>query len=127
VYTNLVAVSEGLLKCFAQHKVALATSIYSNRPEIHDFVTAHVGSWARTVANLDRVVSLGIPIRASIVEMDINRGQTEATLAWLRTRGVSDIGVDRLRHFGRGNGRAESQMSELCGNCSSGTMCISPE
>jgi sulfatase maturation enzyme AslB (radical SAM superfamily) len=127
VYTNLVALTDHLLECFRRHRVHVATSVYSNSPEIHDTVTARSGSWNSTARNIERVVARGISIRASIVEMDINFGASDATSEWLRGIGVSDIGTDRLRHFGRGTDRQDCLMSELCGSCASGTLCVSPD
>lgn len=130
VYTNLVSLSEPLLECFVRHDVRVATSVYASDPAVHDRITTHEGSWRRTTANIERVLQAGLTLRASIIEMDTNRGVTEATTAWLRDLGVKDIGTDRLRRFGRGStephaaGPHGCDLGELCGNCAHGTLCV---
>jgi sulfatase maturation enzyme AslB (radical SAM superfamily) len=127
VYTNLYVLSDELLRCFARHGVHVATSVYSSDPHVHDAITTRPGSWLRTTRNIERVLEQTIPLRAAIVEMELNRGGLEATTAWLRSLGVTDIGTDRLRHFGRGAVSHACEMSELCGNCASGTLCVGPD
>jgi molybdenum cofactor biosynthesis enzyme MoaA len=133
VYTNLVALSDALIECFVRHHVRIATSVYANDPVLHDRITTREGSWLRTTANIRRVLSEGLTLRASIIEMETNRGCTEATKAWLHEMGVTEIGTDRLRQFGRAASASQKgsdqgcELGELCGNCAHGTLCVGPD
>lgn len=124
VYTNLVALPETLLACFEKNGVSVATSVYSADPDVHDAITTRAGSWGKTVANLGKVMGRGLPVRASVIEMEENRAGTDATVSWLHSIGVNDVGTDVVRHFGRANQSEGCEMGELCGRCSDGTLCI---
>jgi hypothetical protein len=45
----------------------------------------------------------------------------------LTALGVADIGADRLRQVGRGVRDREPSVDQLCGNCASGVLAISPD
>ena len=127
VYTNLTILPEDLLQCFVENGVHVATSVYGPAGKPHDAITLVDGSWEKTIKNLRRVLNTGLPVRASIVEMEMNAAYTDSTVAFLREIGVHNVAVGRLRHIGRGAACSEStEMSELCGNCAGGTLCVSP-
>ncbi len=127
VFTNLTRLSEELVECFKRHRVHIATSVYASAPASHDLITQVPGSFDKTKHSIQRLIKAGIPVRASIVEMAVNSGQTESTTSFLRELGVTSVGVDRLRRFGRGaECERAGDMTELCGNCANGTLCISP-
>jgi MoaA/NifB/PqqE/SkfB family radical SAM enzyme len=127
VFTNLTRLSEELLQCFVENRVYIATSVFAPAADCHDAITQVKGSFEKTITNLRRVVKAGLPVRAGIVEMESNAGQTGAAIAFLRQLGVQNVNAGRLRHFGRGAAACEANdMSELCGNCAGGTLCVSP-
>jgi sulfatase maturation enzyme AslB (radical SAM superfamily) len=128
VFTNLTYLPQALLESFREHDVSVATSFYSARREVHERITKVRGSFDRTVRNIGRVLAAELPLRAGIIEMEENCGQTQATIDYLQTLGVERVGVDRMRKFGRAEGNDElSAMSELCGNCASRTLCVGPD
>ena len=124
VYSNLTHLSDALVECFVRNRVRVATSIYSDQAEIHDTITTRCGSWKRSSSNVQRLLSCEVSVRASIIEMDENARGTEQTTQWLQGLGVARIGVDRARPFGRGTDCESGKMSDLCGNCAGGTLCI---
>ena len=123
VFSNLIRLPPAQLDAFKAHGVHLATSIYSATPEVHDRITERVGSHTRTVSNLKAAVAAGVPLRASIIDIDGIDQDIPGTRRWLEALGVTRIGVDQVRSFGRAAAEATS-MSELCGSCANGTLCV---
>jgi MoaA/NifB/PqqE/SkfB family radical SAM enzyme len=131
VFTNATRISPELLKCFINNKVCVATSFYSHIESVHDSITKKQGSFMSTVKNLKMLLSAGIQLRAGIIKMERNEDEIEKTIAFLRSIGVEQIGTDRVRSFGRGReiicNNTDSELSELCGSCWRGSVCISPD
>lgn len=128
VFTNLNYLPDDLLRCFAEFGVSVATSFYSAEPELHDAITQVRGSHERTVRNMIRTIAAGRPLRVGIIEMPENDGGTETTIAYLRSLGVHQVSVDRLRKFGRADSDQSSpSLAELCGSCAGDTLCVSPD
>ncbi|MFD9945076.1 radical SAM/SPASM domain-containing protein [Nonomuraea sp. NPDC059023] len=124
VYTNLVHVTPSLWDVFAQPKVMLATSYYTDDPDQHQQITQR-RTHHRTHTNIGRAIALGIPIRAGII--DIHDGQhVEQAKQQLARLGVTDISVDRMRLLGR-PARQSCDVSQLCGRCGDGIAAILPD
>ena len=127
VFTNLTRLSRPLLNCFVEHDVNVATSVYSNRPEVHDEITKKRGSHRETMRGIDAVLAARLRLRAGVIAMPQNEDHIDETVAFLRERGVPEVGTDRVREFGRGSDETDDQcMSNLCGNCSGSTLCVAP-
>lgn len=132
VFTNLVRVDDPLLAMFQAHDVDIATSYYSRHAGTHDRITLSLGSHRRTTTNIARVLAAGLRLRVGVIEMDANRGEFDETAGFLRGMGVTNIGRDIVRGFGRaercsGTERHEhddSGMAELCGQCATNTLAI---
>lgn len=128
VFTNLVQLNEPLLTQFQKHNVAIATSFYSYDASTHDAITTHPGSFNRTVSNIRRVIDSGLRLRVGIIQMDENREHLAQTRAFLQELGVSNIGTDHLRDFGRASStNKECDMGQLCGSCSGKILAIGPD
>lgn len=128
VYTNLIHLPNRLLHCFMENEVCIATSIYSKSEHTHDLITKTPGSLRRTIANLQKAMSHGLKVRASIVEMTENAGEAGSTAQFLKSEvGVEDVKIDRMRPFGRGGEVETGGMGDLCGTCAGGTLCITPD
>lgn len=130
VFTNALRISEELLTCLVNYHVHVAISFYSFDPQIHDSITAVRGSHKSTLMNLRRLVAAGIFVRAGIVIMPENEATAEETKRFLASEGVNEVGVDHRRAVGRGavyslTTTNNEDMSELCGNCWRGSLCIS--
>jgi MoaA/NifB/PqqE/SkfB family radical SAM enzyme len=126
VFSNLVHVPAECWELFQRGGVSLATSYYSDRASSHDAMTGRP-SHARTRANIARAVRLRIPVRVGIIA-DEDDKRLEATRADLRGLGVTRIGVDHVRPFGRGAREGqEPDVSGLCGHCGNGRAAIGPD
>ncbi|MEV0444067.1 radical SAM/SPASM domain-containing protein [Streptomyces spectabilis] len=123
VYSNLVHVSERWWTVLQREGMSIATSYYSEKPERHNQVTRRP-SHARTRDNIAKAISLGIPIRAGIVGN--KKRHIWTAKRDLRKMGVEEIGVDRIREFGRACGGQEPDASNLCGMCGDGRASIGP-
>lgn len=121
VYTNLVHITDDVWDLLTAPKVSLAFSYYSGDPARHNAVTKR-NSHAATRRNAAKAVSLGIPIRAGII--DTGAEQADEAKEDLRTLGITRIGVDHVRAVGRGGSNG---MPELCGRCGQGVAAISPD
>lgn len=121
VYTNLVHVTDEVWDLLTAPTVSLAFSYYSKQAIQHNAVTLR-NSHAATRRNAAKAVTLGIPIRAGVI--DTGAGQVDGAKEDLRALGVTKIGVDRIRAVGRGG---NNDISELCGRCGRGVAAISPD
>lgn len=97
---------------------------------VHDAITGRSGSHRATLANLRRLIALGIPIRVGIITMAQNGDTIEETKRFLNNEGVLEVGVDRTRRVGRGISLStpslrQDEMAELCGRCWDGSLCVS--
>jgi len=122
VYTNGISISDNLMNVFVNNNVSLAFSVYSNSSIKHDAVTTVYGSHKRTEKNIARAVEKQLNVAVGIIAMDSEDNlEIESTISYIEGLGVmrSEIGVDRVRAFGRGNKTSNSndKYSELCGRC----------
>lgn len=127
VFTNLMRLPARLIECFRSRDVHVATSVYAKSAAVHDKITTVSGSFARTVSNLKKLIAAEIPVRVGVIEMAENRGGFEETISFLRSIGVQNVGSDSVRKIGRGGTPCGNDMSELCGECAGGTLCVGPD
>lgn len=128
VFSNLYHLPEELFLCFLKHDVNIATSFYSDCPEIHDSITQRSGSFERTISNIQKILHSNLHLRVCITVMNENEQRISHTIKFLNDLGIPNVSVDRLRKFGRAcEGNISSGMSELCGNCAGQTLCIGPD
>lgn len=130
VYTNLTHLPSHLLEWFVRHRVNIATSVYSHRPDVHDRITTVRGSHTRTIANMASCIRAGLTVRAAIVTMDANRTDTDMTRHFLTEMGITFVGSDRVRSVGRGQLETippTSSGADLCGKCWQGSLCVAPD
>jgi MoaA/NifB/PqqE/SkfB family radical SAM enzyme len=127
VFSNLNSLSDSLLGVFVKYRVAIATSVYASVPELHDGITQTAGSHGRTTSNIQRVLQSGLPIRVSVIAMDQNEAAIDATIEYLRALGISNVGLDHVRGFGRAGKGTACSMGDLCGNCATNILAIGPD
>ncbi|HEY8977999.1 MAG TPA: radical SAM protein [Streptomyces sp.] len=126
VFSNLFHVKPEWWDMFTRDGVTLGTSYYSDDPEEHDKVTRRRGSYARTRANIEKALSLNVPLRVGMV--DVLPGQRiDAGRAELESMGVRLINSDRARAVGRAAlpGVAPS-LDDLCGWCTRNRAAVLP-
>jgi MoaA/NifB/PqqE/SkfB family radical SAM enzyme len=126
VFTNATTIDDRLIGSFIKNDVHVATSFYSDQRAVHDSITHHPGSFDRTVSNIKRFVASGIPLRVGIIETPANAGHANSAKSFLKQLGVSEIRVDIQRQVGRGAQplKIQTPLSELCGECSNGKLCV---
>lgn len=127
VFTNATALTAKLIDCFVRQRVHVAVSFYADDPLIHDRVTLVPGSWRRTIAGIDAVISAGLPIRVCVIETGQNAGHLARARTFLQSHGVSNIQADRKRGVGRGSTHSlggDERFDELCGRCWRGLLCV---
>lgn len=138
VFSNLVHIAPSLWETFSRPGVRLATSYYSDRAGQHESITRRRGSYARTRANIAKALDRDIPLRVGVIDFGVEQRSSAARVE-LDALGVRDVGVDRLRQVGRGNGShrpdqpafdqpaPDQPMSDqLCGRCGHGAVAVSP-
>lgn len=123
VYSNLVRVPDAWWDLLQREGASLATSYYSNKASEHNEVTRRP-SHARTRANIIKAIELDVPIRVGIVGDNVQT--IEAAKADLRSIGVTRIGTDHIREFGRASCGQKPDASNLCGGCGEGRASIDP-
>jgi len=127
VYSNLARpITAELWSLFELPNVRLATSYYAADPSTHEAVTrGPAGSHGLTRSNIAEALRRGISIRVGVVQVN-EELDVDAALADLRTVGVAEVDVDRLRQVGRGVRDRKPNVDQLCGKCATGRLAISP-
>lgn len=86
---------------------------------MHDAITTLAGSQQKTLANIKKVLALGLLLRVGMIRIHEEQ-DIEQTKQFLIDVGVDParIGVDRTRGVGRGSQIIpEDPVSSLCGQC----------
>lgn len=122
VYSNLYRVKHEHWVLFAQPKVSLATSYYSDVPDEHDRVTGRRGSHGATRANIVQAVNRGVPLQVGIVKV-FDGQRTVQAHDEVRGLGVHVVNTDRVRSVGRGETHVPGT-GDLCGRCADGRAAI---
>ncbi|MFB8762325.1 radical SAM/SPASM domain-containing protein [Nocardiopsis alba] len=125
VYSNLVHITPAWWELLQRPGMSLATSYYSHDSARHSAMTGRPASHRHTRTNIVRAVELGVPLRVAIITTD-GEG-AEETRTELEGLGVTRIGVDRVRPYGRGAQGDEPDCSGLCGACGDGRASIAPD
>lgn len=125
VFSNMTHIRDGLWETFSEYGVKLAMSYYSDDGVDHDAVTKLRGSHKRTRKNVEKALSLGIPLRAGVVAVREGQRVKEA-MSDLSELGVGTIGGDRTRAFGRASRGTAPTVGDLCGHCAHEKCAIGP-
>lgn len=124
VYTNLVHVTPALWELFREPGVSLAVSWYAAGRAQHKEITGGHDTWRQTRANIAEAVSRGIPVRAGLIDGIVPGQDADGAAAELEALGVTRIGRDMLREFGRGT---IADPSQSCGGCGRGRVAVLPD
>lgn len=123
IFSNLTVVPQWLFEP-VYRRIQLATSFYSDDPEVHDQICVAKDSFKRTITSIRKLIGAGFTLRVGFIEMAANAGQFERTCIFLRDLGVTTVGHDAVRQFGRAERKEPPSMQQLCGKCSDGNLCI---
>jgi MoaA/NifB/PqqE/SkfB family radical SAM enzyme len=123
VFSNLVHVTPELWDLFAMPGVRLATSWYTSERIEHKQITGR-DTHRQTLANIEEATRREIPLRVGVIDGILPGQHTAEGTELLRARGVTDIGGDHLREFGRGTNPDPTQ---ACGNCGHHRAAVLPD
>jgi radical SAM protein with 4Fe4S-binding SPASM domain len=128
VYSNLTHVTPYMWALFEEYRISLATSFYSTQPDVQDAITQHRGSQRRTLQNIREALQRSLPVRVGLVEV-LDGQDVAAAEDMLRSLGVGNTQLDKVRGVGRGLRSTEQQGSvdELCGGCAAARAAIDPD
>jgi MoaA/NifB/PqqE/SkfB family radical SAM enzyme len=129
VFTNLTRLDDDTVRFAQSAGIRFATSVYSDRPEVHHAITRNRSSHARTVKNLKRLIDSEVVTRAAVIVIDQEPADVQRTKRFLSDLGVRHVRDSPVREFGRGEEvlSQSAQMSGLCGHCWSGRLCVAPD
>lgn len=121
VYSNLVHVTNEMWELFQAPRASLAFSYFAKDELAHNAVTGRPSHKA-TRRNAEKAASLGIPIRAGVIDF----GHVPAAIDDLKSIGVTKVATDRVRHIGRGGNHIPAP-AELCGRCGHDVAAVSAD
>lgn len=102
VSTNGTLITGKDLEFLRAYGVGLAFSFYSHKFQAHDLITSKKGSWKKTLAVINKSLSVGLDLRINIVVMRQNEKDTIKTAEFLISLGVKYIKIDSVQVAGRG-------------------------
>lgn len=125
ILCNATVLTDAMLAWMVDLEVEVSTSVYAPEPSGHDAVTGRIGSWTKTIRNVDRMLEAGLPVRAGIIYRDWDDDEVPKTAALLEGMGVV-VGTDRVRSIGRGGTTSSppEYLNELCGACGAKRLCV---
>jgi Predicted Fe-S oxidoreductases len=128
VYSNLVSIKSEHWNVFQQCHVQIATSFYSADASVHERITGGRYSFQKTVANIQQVLALGLPLRVGLVDMQEGQDIVQAK-QFLRELGAQRVRIDQARGVGRGSDLVQVTNPDdaLCGACAHGRAAIEPD
>lgn len=104
IFTNGTLLTEPMIKYFAYSGINVAMSVYSYRPETHDFITGVKGSFEKTLNSLKFLLAYDVPTRCATTAMKQNEDELDETSYYLQHLGVQSRFPDPVRPTGRGCG-----------------------
>lgn len=123
IFSNLVSVRPVLWDLFSTPGVRLATSWYSSDRDEHKAITGR-DTWRQTLRNIEEATRREIPLRVGIINGILPGQHAAEGEELLKARGVTNIGTDYLRQFGRGT---KADPTQACGGCGHGRAAVLPD
>ena len=110
VYTNGIALEEGLQERLIDLEVRFAISFYSHNSQHHDHITRVQGSHGQTLKAIRSLLRKKAHFRIAVILMSENRGDMAQTVSFLQSLGVAahQIHCDVLHSVGRGRNTEKS-------------------
>jgi sulfatase maturation enzyme AslB (radical SAM superfamily) len=127
VFTNGTSLTRRRAEVIRCNGGSIAVSFYSDDASTHDRITRKAGSFRRTIAGIKNALSVGLQVRAAIVNVGQDESEIIGARNLLSNLGVVSIRVDRGRKVGRMAvlpRLGEPDFSELCGACSDARLCV---
>jgi len=121
IYTNMVRVTPALWALFTLPGVSLATSWYTSDRAQHAALSGGHDTWRQTRANIAKASALGVAPRVGIIDGIVPGQRADDAERELRDLGITRIGHDQARQFGRGT---TADPSQSCGACGRGRAAV---
>ena len=103
IFTNATLVDDKCVTFFKEYGVSVATTIYADCADVHDKVTLHHGSFAKTTAAIEKILAAQIPLRIASIIMKVNENEAEKIMQLCQNLGVEVTPPDVIRPTGRGD------------------------
>ncbi len=113
VYTNGLALDDGMLEGLVDAGAGFAFSFYSHDEATHDAITATPGSHRRTAAAIARAAASAAQVRVAMVVMEQNSADVAATRACVEGLGVEFFSARPSCAVGRGRRHDEVAAADL--------------
>lgn len=96
INTNLILFSEQIGKRLLRMGInTIMTSLISDLPEMHDFVTQNSGSWTKTVMGIKLAKSMGFRVLVNMVLTNWNINRVRETGNFVGSLGINKFGATR--------------------------------
>lgn len=102
IFTNATLLTEKTLQIIRHTGASLRVSIYGHEADIHDKITGRKGSFNKLISNVNKAISLGIPLKFAFVVMKENENYVEACLDFLRKNYSKNQAYDVIRNTSPG-------------------------
>ncbi|BBB89865.1 MAG TPA: radical SAM protein [Methylomusa anaerophila] len=103
IFSNATLINDSCIEFFKKHNVSIATTIYASKPEVHDMVTQHAGSFTKTLTAIRKIIAAGIPLRLASIIMKANEHEAENIMHLYEELGLEASPPDVVRPTGRGD------------------------
>jgi radical SAM protein with 4Fe4S-binding SPASM domain len=103
IFTNATLIDDNCIEFFRQYSVNVATTIYAANAETHDRVTLNPGSFAKTLAAINKLKAADIPLRVASIIMKANEHEVDNIIKLCAELEVGDRAPDVVRPTGRGD------------------------
>jgi len=86
--TNGSLIDQGTASAIRELTAAVEISLYSMEPEVFEAITQRPGSFADTLAGVERLRALGVEVLLKVPIMSLNRGATRRVLEYAQSLGA---------------------------------------
>ncbi|MDU2066105.1 MAG: radical SAM protein [Sporomusaceae bacterium] len=103
IFTNATLITEKEIAFIQEHKLQIATTLYSDKAAIHDLITQNPGSFEQTLAAIKSLLAAHVPLRIASILMKQNETEGENIMKLCASLGLPPSPPDVIRPTGRGN------------------------
>lgn len=104
VFSNLTLLTEPLADLLVRENVAVATSFYSYKNEVHDSITGVQGSCGKTLSAMRLLVRKEASLRCEVIRISDDKGDIRRTAHLLLEEGIATDKKELILPVGRGEG-----------------------
>lgn len=103
IFTNGTAMTDDLINFIAAHNVKVKVSLYGHNSSVHDAVTQIPGSFDRLMANLNKLIQLGVRLNIAVIVMLENQMHIDKIRVLIESLGLPYAGYDVIRNTFHGS------------------------